>query len=219
MLVERWLPEGEQQAIWDHTKKLREERSGERTAFEQSDQADRVALQPRSGSRHSRILADVRRPGIRTASTTIPGRAGSSASSDDDHESATLNPKEKSVILSQKEADEDIIKRYLTRYTSMHEAAVDSPSPVDGDQGITHTEAVTEASEFTGHVVDEPRTSIEGFPPKVAGIEVSEDAKKRPPRRSDSISSVVEPVPRRGSVSPLIIESPHGGKDSSSLCE
>lgn len=231
MLIEQWVPEGKQQALWNHTNRLRVGRSGKKMAFEQGDQDDRVALRARSVRRHSRIPVDVQRPGTRTASATTRARVGSSTSSDDDYESATLDFEEKGAVLLQKnfakdndqptkEADEEIIKRYLARYTSTHDVEVKSPSQADGGPGITHTETVADAPKITGQVVDEPRTSIVELPTSVAGTEVLEDEKTRPLGRRESISLVVEPVPRRGSVSPSVVEpSSHGGSVSSPAFE
>ena len=85
--------------------------------------------------------------GTRMHSSNRRARFGCTTSSDDDSESTISAPKENGKMSSQmnfkdedddqltKEADDEIVNRYLTRYTSMNEAAGKAPSHSDGDPG------------------------------------------------------------------------------------
>jgi len=113
-------------------------------------------------------------------------RFGCSASSDDDHESFISDVEGKGKMLARtksnkdddlptKEADEEIIKHYLSLYGSKRDIAVNSPAPIDRATGITHMENVAKATNITGQAAEAPRTSVEEPPTSVAGTEVWHD--------------------------------------------
>lgn len=107
------------------------------------------------------------------------------------------------------EADEEIVKRYLTRYTSMHDAtpnAANAPSQADVDPWNTQTDTVADAPNISGQVFDEPGTLVAELPTSLDGSEKLRYAEISPLGRPESISSVVEQVPQRRSVFPSITE-------------
>lgn len=96
-------------------------------------------------------------------------RFGYSASSDNDHESFISDVEGKGKVLVRtesnkdddlptKEADEEIIKHYLSLYGSKRDVAVNSPASIDRATGITHTDTVAEATNITGQAAEAPRT-------------------------------------------------------------